>query len=297
MAANTEENPLILKEHQAIIEYNTETLDRVVQGKAGKPKLAKVLKRIYPYLFRLHDYAYGKLIEIREEHLPDEDRSGQFFVSCRYMERHYKGSFNTWNRNLNVFATLGLLEKVPANEREIITKDVNGIVQENPINIYVLPRYTDEQLDYAESIAYQLVENKFTLNAFSKIFLINVFGQDFADEIFHDDRKITAFSDYVTKQIERFILDDIEKNGYSTKQRVLNGTKIDLAHVKTNEYGFHNKSKRNILNREFQRRIADICNRNRLKYRPADKRLQLELNLTSNRWVIHSVKGNKKTVQ
>jgi hypothetical protein len=95
--------------------------------------------------------------------------------------------------------------------------------------------------------------NSFRANGFSKFFLIKVFGQEFADSVFHEERYISEYSQYVQTLIQKFILIDVARHGYTTKDKI-------LRYVHIWEYGF-NKEKQNkkaILSREFDRSISEI---------------------------------------
>ncbi|MBC2580504.1 hypothetical protein [Clostridium sp. DJ247] len=51
---------------------------------------------------------------------------------------------------------------------------------------YTIPLYEETTLRKANQLAGTMLENNYRANSFSKIFLINVFGQTFADEVFQD---------------------------------------------------------------------------------------------------------------
>lgn len=159
----------------------------------------------------------------------------------------------------------------------------------SPINFYTIPIYNDEILMEANRKANILLDNNFRANGFSKFFLIKVFGKEFADSVFHDERYISEYSQHTQTQIERFILKDIERHGYTTKDRILRYVQINYSQLQPWEYGFkkEKQSKKSILSREFDRSISEIKEKYNLEYRKADKKLKERFHLDTNKTIIY----------
>lgn len=158
----------------------------------------------------------------------------------------------------------------------------------SPVNFYSIPIYNDELFKEANHRAKLLIDNNFRANGFSKFFLIKVFGQEFANSVFHDERYISEYSQYVQKQIEKFILKDIDRHGYTSKDRILRYVQINYSQLQPWEYGF-NKEKQNkkaIISREFDRSISEIKEKYTLEYKKANKELKERYKLESSKTII-----------
>lgn len=233
-----------------------------------------------------------------------------FFGSVRHLARLYKGEPSTWNRNINIFVALRLLRRVDTyrinnivGRRSIkIKRDMELSVgfrkrtqrnatlahkQLRPINFYAFYLWDEVHLAHCEAIATKLLDKGFTASGFSKIFLINAMGDKYADSVFPDERQKTLFSDYVASQIQQFITRDIERHGYTTKERVINLTPLDMGQVNTNEYGFHKSNPKAILEREFHRCTAEFFEFNGIVRRKANKELKERFKLDTYKTIIY----------
>ncbi|MFJ7937059.1 hypothetical protein ACIQYG_00825 [Peribacillus sp. NPDC096622] len=283
--------------HYVKIEWNLEQLNNEEQLEKKYPFLYRMIKRRVHFLTTLIEYSREKIVS------PVARNEGNyyFFASSRYLAKYFS-SYNTWNRNISIFCTVGLLNKIKYDETNNRMTERRAISQTkalakkmgidykklSPINFYTIPLYNDELLTEANRRAKLLIDNNFRANGFSKFFLIRVFGQEFADSVFHDERYISEYSQYVQTQIERFILNDIDRHGYTTKDRILRYVQIDYSQLQPWEYGF-NKEKQNkkaILSREFDRSISEIKEKYTLEYKKANKELKEKFNLKSSKTII-----------
>lgn len=283
--------------HHVKIEWNLEQLNNEEQLEEKYPFLYKVIKLRLHFLTRLIEYSREK----RFSRLARKEGNYYFFASSRHLAKYFS-SYNTWNRNISIFCTLGLVNKVKIDanrmaerratrETKALAKRMNIDDHEklSPINFYTIPIYNHELLMEANGIAKVLLDNNFRANGFSKFFLIKVFGQKFADTVFHDERFISEYSQHVQTQIEKFILNDIQRHGYTTKDRILRYVQVNYAQLKPWEYGF-NKEKQNkkaILSREFDRSISEIKEKYNLEYRKANKELKERFKLDTSKTIIY----------
>lgn len=283
----------VIAHHQRIHHNQAVLFDRLL--KVNYPHLNRIIGRITKYLYDFNDFCSDKYFMIG---------FSNFFVSSRYLPKVYGYSnYNTWNRNINIFCALGLVEKIAAPKLHNRTvrrrairerkKTAQGLKLRKyrdtikEVNFYVIPLYDDTILRTADDIAKTMIENNFRTNGFSKIFLIKTFGQEFANKVFPDDRSVTLYSDYVANEIEKFILEGIQRQGYTTKDSILNNLMIDFSLVTTWEYGFHKGSKKAILDREFNRSIGQITRKHGLSYRKANQELKDRLGLDSYKTIIY----------
>lgn len=228
-----------------------------------------------------------------------------FFVSCRYLARTYTGHHSTWNRNINIYVLLGLINKHSYDdlsksifkrrinrERKMLEKKYGYKEDElREINVYSIPLYTEELLSRADNIAKQMIEKGFQVSGFSKIWIIKAFDKETANKVFNDDRDVTEYSDYIVKEIEDYILKDIDINGYTKKQRVIDNVIINHNKVTTQEYGFLKQieNPKSIIEREFSRSFEQIKRDNGLEYKRPTKEYKEKHNLESYKWVIRKI--------
>lgn len=283
--------------HYVKIEWNLEVLNDEQKLAENYPFLYKVIKRRLHFLTTFIDDSREKIIS----RLARKDGSYYFFVSSRYLASQHFSSYNTWNRNILIFCTLGLLSKVKTKNRMVNRRSkreqkalakkmsVDNYEKLEPINNYIVPIYDSSLLEEANRRAEVMVNNNFKANGFSKFFIIKTFGQEFANSIFLDERYISEHSQYVQTQIEQFILNDIQRHRYTTKDRILRYVRINFSSLQPWEYGF-NKQKQNkkaILGREFDRSINEIKQKYDLSYKRANKDLKMKFELDGYRTIIY----------
>ncbi|KAB2384062.1 hypothetical protein [Bacillus toyonensis] len=284
--------------HYVKIEWNLEQLNHEEQLEKEYPFLHRMIKRRLHFLTTLIEYSKEKIIS----RLSRKEGNYYFFASSRYLATKYFSSYNTWNRNISIFCTLGLLNKVKTDNRMTerkTTRETKALAKRmnidheklSPINFYTIPIYNDELLTEANRKAKVLLDNNFRANGFSKFFLIKVFGQEFADTIFHDERYISEYSHYVQTQIENFILNDIKRHGYTTKDRILRYVQVNYSKMQPWEYGFKKEiqNKKAILSREFDRSISEIKDKYNLEYKKANKELKEKFKLDSSKTIIYEI--------
>lgn len=282
-------------------EHNLQVLERWRDIITEYPAIGKVIGRGIRYLSVFNSYGQDKHISARSYREKHGMKHLYFFGSYRFLASKFGfGDASSWNRNINIFCTLGLVEKVTPNNGKVgrLRNRLHwkmaqrmGIGRHNafkirPIDFYIIPLYDKERFEEANRIAQKLVDHGFRKNSFSKTLLIKTFGQEFADKVFQDDRFVSEFSDYVTRQITKFILHDIERNGYTTKDRIISGTPLNMGKVSPEEYGFGG-SRKTIIAREFERSRYDILNDYGLEYRKANKELKERFGLNTYRTIVY----------
>ena len=209
-----------LKFHYEKIDNNLKLLYEPMQLSKYE-YLYKIIKRRLRYLIKLIEYSADKRVN---DYSTIHDNY-YFYVSFRYLARRYKGHTSTWSRNINIFATLGLINKVNIEGLEIAnSKLLNesykhrkakakglGVKPEQikTVSYYTISLYDDDLLNKANEIAKIMIDNDFRSNGFNKIYLVKVFGQEFADNVYDDFRTITEYSNYVKDEIEKYIKQEI----------------------------------------------------------------------------------------
>lgn len=234
------------------------------------PNLYKILKPRLKYLSLINHYGLSKISS--EKYIYNNENL--FFVSYRYFAQKYGISVTTATRNINLFAVLGLLQKVPLDEinQEIAQKalsEAKGKDVLKTVNFYIIPRFWDVA-EKAERIAKTLLDNKFCITkCMNKFYLIKIFGQKFADSVYNDERVISKRSQTIAKRLETTLLKLIKEQGYATKDQVISKTILSG----------RLKATREDKEREFYRSLPSFLERNSLKCITATKKLVTKFNL------------------
>ncbi|NHC39376.1 hypothetical protein G6549_05320 [Bacillus sp. MM2020_1] len=284
--------------HYVKIEWNLEQLSNKEQLEKAYPFLYKVIKRRLNSLSTFIEDSRDKIFSL----VARKEGNYYFFASARYLASQHPSSYSTWNRNISIFCTIGLVNKVKPNNRMLdrrATRENKKLAKRlnidheklSPPNFYTIPIYNDDLLTEANQRAKDLLDNNFRANGFSKNFLIRVFGQEFADSVFHDERSISEFSQNVQSKIEEFILKDIHRHGYTTKVRILTYVNIKYSQLKPWENGFNKErqNRKSILSREFDRSISEIKEKYNLEYKKANKELKEKFKLDSSKTIIYQL--------
>lgn len=233
------------------------------------PNLYKLIKPRIRYLSLINQYGLAK---ISSEKYAYKDHN-LFFFSYQYFASKYRVGLTTIKRNVSLFATLGLIEKVALNKidpyvaKKAISEvsKIPDIDKRNPVNFYIAPVLFDV-LEEAEKRAEVLINTKFTMkNCTNKTFLLRNLGEEIANEVYDDKRSISKTSENIAKQLEQTLLKLIKENGYATKKQVISKTKM------AGRLKIYNDAKE----KELERHLGQMLNRNQLEYRKANKE-QLE---------------------
>lgn len=123
------------------------------------------------------------------------------------------------SKKINILALLGLIKKLNIYDENIVsssiikrTIDKSRKEQKRCVNYYNIPNYTNKVLKEADNIESKILENKMTIKNFNKSFVISVFGQEIADKIFLDKRKIPKEYELLMNNIRKNIISYIELN-------------------------------------------------------------------------------------
>ncbi|MDD4804564.1 MAG: CHC2 zinc finger domain-containing protein [Candidatus Pacebacteria bacterium] len=258
---------------------NANLLDGFVEQGYHKtyPHLYKLLKPRLKYLALLNHYGLAKISSDRYMY----ENHNLFFFSFRYFSCKYRLGYQTLINAVNLFAVLGLIKKIPFGQlppkvKEKAVREYKQNDKHNSINFYIIPNLYDK-LPTADKIAKVLLENKFTISkCMNKIFLINIFGQKFANRIYPDKRTISDRSLAIAKRLESTLVRLIEEHGYTTKKQVVSKTIISG----------RLKASRQEKERELDRNFANILRNNGFEYEKASKSLKEKYGLSSYCFII-----------
>lgn len=136
-----------------------------------------------------------------------------------YRKRNFtKKDQKTVSKKTNLLVTLGLIDKLNIYTPELSKLEVikNALQKsrnqrKRSVNFFYIPNYTHKLLKSANEIAIILLRNKITLEKFTKSYLISIFGQEFANNVFIDKRVIS--NDYKQKllDIENILIETLKE--------------------------------------------------------------------------------------
>ena len=181
-------------------------------------KLYKLLKKLNLESF-LFDFIllFDRMRNIKDfDFVYDNNKCYKFIYNYQLKE-----CIQTSNKNIskktNILVVLGLIEKLNVFKPEfsnnpIIKKSLSKSKKKynRAVNFYHIPSYTKKLLSKANDTAATFLENKITLEKFDKSFVIKIFGQNFANEVFLDKRgnKI-EFENYIIT-IKNLLLEELQ---------------------------------------------------------------------------------------
>lgn len=260
-------------------------------------KHAQLLKNITPLFLELNlqhslkFMVYAETSRKRSEHAikPIIDEFGYFefhdfefllkecFEDSGYMYPFIEYSLYTLFNEINT----GLRNNYPENYQKIL----------KPMTVYAFPIYYPELLKASESIAQVLYENNFSYGTFSKDFLLRkaIFGKTYINSIFNDIRNISETNVKIAKLMEKTMLDDIEKNGYTTRERIIQQINILPAKVDLRRAGYSQNPQKTkeIIFREHFKGNGGILENNHLKMGKPTKELKQKFNLIRDYYIIY----------
>lgn len=225
-----------------------------------------------PILDELSDYGITDFENYDfEGHLKD------LFDDIRFIYPFIYDSKHTLFNKINT----GLRDNYPENYQKIL----------KPMTVYAFPIYYPELLKASESIAQVLYENNFSYGTFSKDFLLRkaIFGKTYINSIFNDIRNISETNVKIAKLMEKTMLDDIEKNGYTTRERIIQQTNILPAKVDLRRAGYSQNPQKTkeIIFREHFKGNGGILENNHLKMGKPTKELKQKFNLIRDYYIIY----------
>lgn len=251
------------------------------------PNLYSLLKPRFKYLSLINHYGLARLSSNRYSY----ENEGLFFFSYDYFANRYGKEYHTTLttlfRSVNLFATLRLIRKVPISEvpSHIAAKAIEQTTKlkasmgkrvVEPVNFYTIPNLHDN-LQVAEERARILIEHKFTITkCMNKIFLIKVFGQEVADEVYPDERTITKKSLSLANRLESTLVKLISEQGYATKDMIVSKTKVSG----------RLKADRKTKERELDRNLSIYLTAHNLEYVKANKNIKEMFGLKTSVFVI-----------
>lgn len=215
-----------VKSQQKKYQFNTIRVGDMSYIKENFKYVYKYLNRYELELRALMDYAESNLYGTEYSY----DGQAVFYISARYAGNLIAKYKNTATVNtkrahtlLNILCTLGIMERVPTDKLTEYAKNSTAKLTKEgrEINFYMFHQLTDRVLSVADQRARIMQEKKFKVSAMSKDIIISLFGQDLADKVFPDKRKVSLTYKRYLKTYSKIILQEIQNKGYTTKQETI----------------------------------------------------------------------------
>ena len=155
-----------------------------------------------------------------------------FFASNSYIAEFVGvSSPSTINKVINLFAVLGIINKIPPSNipKELIDESKKVSTRKSVKNIvtyYMLPPIIDV-LDNANKIAEVLESNKISYHNINQQKILKIFGEDFSNQIYVQSENILKIknNEDIKNKYKSIIVKNIDEKGFITKSKAL---KINL---------------------------------------------------------------------
>lgn len=264
-----------INEQSKKFEINMMLLSQLGERKDEFPNLNRIIRFGYPILM--------DILEIGKENIINRffSTNGEsiFFFSNRYLAGKRNKSVVNINKYINLFCTLGLLNKIPykqVNQRLRATAvQISKDNAQNGISFYTIPDY-NKAFKTADERAAIMLQYKFSIKGMSKKYLENCFGEEFANQIYLVNVKDSEKSRNIRDAIEAFILQQIKTYGYFTKDMIMNyKLKLDNHYIRcgVKEY-------------EFRKVLPDIIQKYDLIYMKANNNINQKLGIDTKKYVL-----------
>lgn len=296
------------------VDYNIKTITNIYNGKVAK----------YEYLHRiLNIQKSGSLLLIFleetknlciNENFKTENGDLLFSMSAEHLIKKWGHSKSVWNRSINLFAVLGLINKYDpgkiskdnynywhnawlhrsskVNKYEQATGEkLEDIIIQEP-NLFYHTRYSKNLLEEAEARAKKLLACKFSMGCASCIFYNRVLGEDITKRAFigRNYKSGSIYSDFLSEAIKDIMYKQINENGYTTKDLIYKDLVLYYRKFKFWEaMKKEQQDPKKIFDLEFKRSIGLILqNDNDLILKKATKELVAVYDLKSCINIIYS---------
>lgn len=280
--------------------------DKINNRKLINKKLKELDIRIDEYyylkkiLINLKNFLYDFIclyndIKVKGNMFPYIENKQYKFIYEDEIVKRMKIDKTTISKKLNILTTLGLIEKLniyeTTYEHENIKRAKKKSMKNNNKSVifFYIPNYTYKVLTEADKRAEKFIKNGYSIRNFSKIMVINIFGQETADNIFLDKRTIPEEYYKQTKEIRNIIIKTLETNEY-----ILFIELKKILHEKF-LYNKNTKFKKSAIENNIQIVITELLKDNIIEKRRLNKNEKEIYNISPkdhNYYIIRSEKNN-----
>lgn len=239
------------------VNYNIKIIKNIYNGKVAKYEyLCKILKVQECGSLLLIFLEETKDLYINKKEFTTESGDPLFSMSAEQLIKKWGHSKSVWNRAINLFAILGLVNKYDPRKIDQnnysywrgaklhIQSKVNMFQQSTGIamieNVIELPnlfyhtRYNKDLLEEAEARAKKLFDFKFSMGCASCIFYYRIFGEEITRKAFigRNFKPGSIYSDFLSEAIKDIMYKQIQENGYTTKDLIYKDISIYYHKIK-----------------------------------------------------------------
>ncbi|WP_350343878.1 hypothetical protein PRVXT_000237 [Proteinivorax tanatarense] len=244
------------------------------------------IEKDFPKLNRIIRFGFQTLItilEISKENTYNRyfsvDDDNLFFFSNGFLAKKLKKSTGNVNKYVNLFCTLGLLNKIPYSKVNVnLQKKAKEMAKSNGyigISFYTVPDY-NRILKIANERAEKMLRYGFSINGMSKKFVVNCFGEALVNQIYHTNIKESRKSEKISRTIEDFILQQIKSCGYFTKSMLINRQlQAGGNYIRRGEKEY-----------ELKRILPDVMQKYNLSYIKANKKVNKALGIDTKKYLL-----------
>ena len=149
--------------------------------------------------------------------------NGYWFVPVSYLIQHHHGTADTWQSHITLAEHFGLLQRVKPDKNSnlpLFREEYERAKQkqQRPRAAYRIVEYTPERLEAANQRAEEHIRNKGRLSSWRKSDFISMYGQQAADRLYHDGRKIPEREAAARQAFIEVVKDQVDRNGYTTPE-------------------------------------------------------------------------------
>ena len=252
----------------------------------------------YPALYKkLHAYGGAMLAKLsnvittfqgREPAYTDRTGRKWYFSSFRFWVGAYGGSLSTWSDIIHYSAAVHLLEIVKPTKKSIPApmrkawKTAKGKGQQAEL-FYHVPPYSLDVLSAAEHEIRLLNEQGINRSGFTKAAAILAVGQDAANHVFIDGRRMSAKEKATERELIKAIKAGIIRRGYITKEAAMRAARVQLVSRKRRMKKAEAVSR---INRIWKSRNKHILSDAEAVYHRPSKEEKARFGLDCDGWII-----------
>jgi hypothetical protein len=234
----------IQKQHEEIIDSNLQLMHDEEELMNNYPFLYNRIKKILPQLKIMHLYAkYNITLESAVKDNYVTFTAPMRKIATALIEENQKGRLETISKRTNMLTFLGLILKL--SDSEFTEDELESAIKysqskgfKNYINLYGLPSYSYETLNYAEKRSIEFKEAGMTVGEFTYPMLEQYGGTEVLNTVFPRkynsirNKKITTLSE----DVEMEILGLIKNKGYCLYSDILDSPQyLNFLRVRFND--------------------------------------------------------------
>ena len=250
-------------------------------------ELSIILKNTKEFLYDFI-YLYDNL-KIKDNMYPCIDKKCYKFIYEDEIVTKLQKNKTTVSKKINILTTLGLLEKLNIYDNKYKHLNINNAIEKAKKNnnktviFFYIPNYTFSLLNSANEKAAKMLKNNFTIKKFNKNFVINVFGQEIANDIFLDKRKIPNLYFKQLENIKNILVEHLNTNNILSLNEFKN--------IVYKEYKIYNINHFNAINNNIDDVLNILLKNNEIQKRRLIQKEKELYNINTRNYKYFILKG------